>query len=66
MKFSEEETKKLRAMMLFMVEKQHKLSDGKSGFRLNDIQPVLDDLETDKKINKRPTINSHAYFLKTN
>lgn len=63
MKFSEEETKKLKAMMLFLVKRKHKESAGHSGFHLDDLKPILDKLEKEGKIQLRPTINSRMYFL---
>lgn len=65
MQFTPEETEKLKTMFKFIVKKQHISSDGKSGFTLKQLQPILDELEADNQIIKRPTINAHAYFLIT-
>ena len=66
MQFSEEETKKLKAMFLFIVKRKHKSSEGKCGFNMKELEPILDELEKEGQIKKRPTINSNAYFLNIN
>lgn len=64
MEFTPEETQKLKAMMLFLVKKKHKQSDGHCGFHISELQPFLDALELEGSITLRPTINTHQYFLK--
>lgn len=64
MQFTPEETQKLKTMFKFIVKKQHQQTDGKCGFSLNQLEPILEELEKENQIIKRPTINSHAYFLK--
>ncbi|WP_179022029.1 hypothetical protein [Winogradskyella forsetii] len=65
MNFTPEETESIKKMFKFIVKKQHEFSDGKSGFRLNQLLPILEELEKETQIIKRPTINSYAYFLTT-
>lgn len=36
---------------------------GESGFNIKELTPILEDLESETRIIKRPTINSSAYFL---
>lgn len=66
MEFSEEETQKLKAMLLFLVKRKQSQSAGHSGFHLNDLKPVLEELEKDGRIELRRTINSRMYFLTKN
>lgn len=66
MEFTPDEIKKLKAMMLFLVQKKHKESDGKCGFHLNELNPIMDELEKDGEVKLRPCINSDAYFLTIN
>lgn len=63
MTFTPEETKKLKAMLLYMVEKKHQQSEGHCGFHAIDLNPILEELEKDGNIVKRPTVNSERYFL---
>lgn len=63
MTFTPEETQKLKAMMLFLVKKKHKQSDGHCGFHISELQPFLDELEQEGSITLRPTINTNKYFL---
>ena len=65
MTFTPEETEKIKTMFKFIVKKQSKESDGKSGFTLNQLKPILEELEAENQIIKRPTINGNAYFLTT-
>lgn len=65
MDFSSEETVKLKAMFSFIIKKKHIQSDGKSGFVMKELQPILDEMENEGTILRRPTINSSAYFLVT-
>lgn len=65
MKFTPEETKKLKAMLLFLIKRKHKSSDGHSGFTITDLNPILEELEQEGVIKLRPTINAHKYFLTT-
>lgn len=48
-----------------MIEKLHKQSDGHSGFHPNKFEPILDDMVKDGSLEKRDTIHSNRYFLKT-
>lgn len=66
MQFTKEETKKLKAMMHFIVKKQHIESDGHSGFHLKHLQPILDEMVEDKTLVLRPTIHTNKYFLTPN
>lgn len=50
MQFSEEETKKLKAMFLFIVKRKHKSSDGKCGFNMKELEPILEELEKEGQI----------------
>lgn len=65
MEFTSDETKKLKAMLLYLVQKKHKQSEGHCGFNTNELNPILEELEADGEIIKRPTINSDRYFLTT-
>ena len=64
MTFNQEEISKLKAMLLFLVKKKHKESDGHSGFHINELEPVLKQLEEDGEVETHPTINTRMYFLK--
>lgn len=66
MTFTPEEIQKLETMFMFLVQKKHNISDGNCGFHLNDLQPILDNLEAQGKIKLRPTINSSKYFINSN
>lgn len=63
MQFTEEETKKLKTMFLFVIKRKLKESDGNSGFQITELIPILEALEQDGAIKLRPTINSKMYFL---
>lgn len=63
MTFTSEEKNKLKTMMKFLVKRRHVESNGRSGFNLNLLTPILDELEEDGEIKKRQTINSNAYFI---
>lgn len=63
MDFTEEERKKLKTMMHFLVKKKHKESDGKCGFHMSELKPILDELELEGIIRLRPAINTYQYFL---
>lgn len=63
MTFSEEETKKLKAMFLFIIKRKHKESGGHGGFHVMELEPILEELEKDGEITLRRTINNDRYFL---
>lgn len=63
MNFTPEENTKLKAMLIFLMKKKHRESDGKCGFHLSELQPILDELSDDGVIHKRPTINNNKYFI---
>lgn len=63
MEFTEDEIAKLKAMLFYLVSKKHQQSDGKCGFHLSELKPIMDELEKDQKVILRPTINSKMYFL---
>lgn len=64
MEFTPEEKEKLKAMFLFVVKKKHRASGGHCGFQMRDLNPILEELEAEGKIELRPTINCNQYFLK--
>ena len=64
MTFNQEEISKLKSMLLFLVKKKHKESDGHSGFHINELEPVLKKQEEDGEVETHPTINTRMYFLK--
>ncbi|MBW2961294.1 hypothetical protein [Mesonia aestuariivivens] len=64
MQYTDEEISKLKAMLLFLVKKKHNESDGHCGFHINELEPVLKQLEEDGEVETRPTINTRMYFLK--
>lgn len=66
MSLSPEETTKLKAMFMYLAKKRHKESEGKCGFHLMELQPILDELTADGELVKRPTINADKYFLNLN
>lgn len=66
MTFTPEETEKLKTMFTFIIKKKHVQSNGHSGFSLEDLKPILNQLEADGVIDLRPTINSRKYFLNLN
>ena len=66
MQYTDEEISKLKAMLLFLVKKKHNESDGHSGFHINELEPVLKQLEEDGEVETHPTINTRMYFLKSN
>lgn len=63
MKFTPDETKKLKAMLLYMVTKKHNESAGHCGFHLKELEPILEELTNEGSIIKRPTIHNDQYFL---
>lgn len=63
MQFNEEETAKLKAMLGFLIKKKHRESNGKCGFHIMELQPLLDDMVAEGVITKRPTINNSQYFI---
>jgi len=63
MEFTPEETEKLKAMMMFVIKKKHNQSGGHSGFHVSDLNPILEDMEKEGKIQVRRTINLDRYFL---
>lgn len=63
MNYTDDEIKKLKAMLFYLVSKKHKESDGKCGFHLSELKPIMDELEKDRAVVLRPTINSSMYFL---
>ena len=65
MNFTPDETKKLKAMLAFCVKRKNEQSDGKSGFHIMELEPILEELDQDGTIKMRPTINRNAYFLNT-
>ena len=64
MTFTPEEITKLKTMFLFIIKRKHKESDGHCGFHISELNPILEELEQEGKIELRPTINSNQYFLK--
>lgn len=62
MNFNQEEISKLKAMLLFLVNKKQKESDGHCGFHLNELEPILQDMEKDGSVETHSTINSRMYF----
>ncbi len=63
MQYTPEEIKKLKAMLLYLVQKLDKQSGGHSGFHENQFRPVLDEMVQDGTLEKRPTIHTEKYFL---
>lgn len=63
MDFTPEETEKLKTMMLFVIKKKHNQSGGHNGFHVSDLEPILNQLEKENKIELRRTINLDRYFL---
>lgn len=63
MQFNPEEKKRLKAMVYFLIKRKAKESNNHCGFRLSEIEFILDELEQEGKIKKRPTINNHQYFI---
>lgn len=63
MQFTPDETKKLEAMILFLVKKTYNESGGHCGFNVQDLQPIVDNLEAKGEIKARRTIHSNRYFL---
>lgn len=63
MTYSPEEISKIKAMLLFLVKKKQKESDGHCGFHLKELEPILIGMEKEGSIETRPTINSRMYFL---
>ncbi|MAM17590.1 MAG: hypothetical protein CMH22_06510 [Methylophaga sp.] len=64
MQFSPDEIEKLKTMMLFLIRRKAKESNGHCGFHLKELEPVLQKLVDEGKVELRPTINSNKYFLK--
>lgn len=63
MTFTPKETKKLKAMLLFLVKKKYNESGGHCGFHIMELKPILEELEKDGEIKLRQTINNNQYFL---
>lgn len=63
MQYSSDEIKKLKAMLLYLVQKLDKKSDGHSGFHVKELEPILDDMVKDGVLQKRQTIHVDKYFL---
>ena len=63
MTFTPDETKKLKAMLLYMVTKKHNESAGHCGFQLNELEPILEELSKEGNVQKRTTIHNDQYFL---
>lgn len=64
MKFTPEDAKKFKAMLMYAVKKCDEMSGGSNGFHLIYLRPILEELEKEGKIEKRETINRNDYFLK--
>lgn len=65
MTFTPDEIKKLKAMVMYLVKKKHKISDGHCGFQLSELNPIMEELVSEEKLQLRPTINTYQYFLNT-
>lgn len=66
MQFTPDETNKLKAMLLFLIKRKHKSSNGHSGFLITELNTILQDMVKDGDIELRPTINTNQYFLTRN
>lgn len=66
MKFDEIEMDKFKKMLLYAIQIKAKQTQGHNGFNLKELQPILDELESEGKIKKRDTVgsncNSSTYF----
>lgn len=62
MNYTDDEKKKLKAMLAYLIDKKHKESGGHSGFHPSELKPVLEDMVDDGDIEKHRTINSTMYF----
>lgn len=62
MRFSDDEKKKLQAMLKYLIDKKHKESGGHCGFHPVELKPVLNDMVDKGLIERRRTINSTMYF----
>ncbi|PHQ27873.1 hypothetical protein [Leeuwenhoekiella nanhaiensis] len=63
MQFSPEEIEKLKTMMLFLIRRKSNESAGHCGFHLKELEPILQQLVDEGKVELRPTINNNKYFL---
>lgn len=64
MNYTPEETKKIKAMLLFLIKRKHKSSAGHGGFLITELNPILEELKEEGVIELKPTINTNQYFLK--
>lgn len=65
MEFTDDETRKLKALILFLVEKKSKISGGKCGFHITELQPILDKMVIEGTIIQRDTIHNYQFFINT-
>lgn len=66
MQFTPTEKEKLKAMVMYLVKKKHKTSDGHCGFHFSQLNKILDELVDEGKLQLRSTINTNKYFLNLN
>ena len=66
MQFTPEEKTKLKAMLLFLVKKKSRESGGHSGFHVHELNPFLDELETEGEIISRDTLHCNKFFINPN
>lgn len=68
MTFSYLEKEKFKKMLLYAVKQKAMQTQGHNGFSLYELQPILDELESEGKIRLRPVVGSNAtskhYFIK--
>lgn len=62
MQFTPEEKQKLKNMLLFLVKKKSKESGGHSGFHIHELNPFLDELVEEGRIQSRNTLHSNKFF----